>query len=230
MVQGHRGTALILLAFAGATAVGCTSVPREPTSTSSSSVADPAPGAGAETAEPPEEEAGPSPKEEGGGSESAAPGPDTVSVQFAGLPVGGGAVTLVDDGWCQVLFWGGQLPEEVVLRIERVVVGPGGGAVVNAGCMGAPPCLSQTMSTEQPEQGCAVLVRPPTSDAAKVLVRLDGVLTCPDVATCNSISTGSGGFTSITSPVRTAPGCGPTASPTASACPSARTPSTSASP
>jgi hypothetical protein len=32
-------------------------------------------------------------------------------------------------------------------------------------------------------------------------VRLDGVLECPDVATCESISTGSGGFTSITSPV-----------------------------
>jgi hypothetical protein len=212
-VRAHRGAELILLAFATVvTAAGCTSAPDASTSTTSpSSAADSTPGATAPTGEPPEEgvgpppeeEAGPPPEEEGGGPEDPAVGPDTVSVEFAGLPVGGSGATLVEEGWCQVLFWN-SAPDGVVLRIERVVIGLTGGSVVDAGCMGAAPCAGWTISSEQ-SGGCAVLVRPPNVDATEVDVRLDGVVECPDAATCESLSLGSGGFTTFTRPADTTP-------------------------
>jgi hypothetical protein len=206
VVRGHRGAALILSAFVLATVAGCTSAP--PGSGSPSSAEGQAPSASAGA--PPTEESGPPPEEETGDQEEPATGDsDTVSVEFAGLPIGGGEVTRVDDTWCQVVFWGRQVPAGVVLEIQRVVIGPEGGTVVSSGCMDAAPCRGSTISTQRPEQGCSLRVRPPDPEPDLVTVRVDGVARCPDVATCEPIVAEGGFWLGIANPGTQVPELGP---------------------
>lgn len=211
-MRGDRAAAAFLLALATAAGTGCSATPAsEGPAGGGDDLVDPTEvdtegedtegedTEGKDTEGKDTEEGGPPPEEETGTAEEPAEGGgDRVSIELAGLPVGGGEVLDVDGTWCQVLFWG-SVPAGVWLEIDSVQVGDPGGTLLDSGCDGAPPCAGVTISADEPG-GCAVMIRPPSPDIEFVEVRLDGTLSCPDQASCDAIGATDGSWTRITNP------------------------------
>lgn len=139
------------------------------------------------------------PIEETDTSESPATGDSGVSIQLAGLPVGGGAATLVDDAWCMVLYWGQQLPVGVELAVEAVSFAEDGAQLRPEGCDGVPACVGTVIDVGG-SQGCAVLVEPPAPQLPSLTARLDGTLWCPEQQSCDSLDTTGGSTVLIENP------------------------------
>ena len=198
-----RRLAALVLALALAVAAGC-SGPGSGGSADSSQGAGDSGQAGAAT-----EDSGAAPQTESSGAETAASGGQGgVSVELAGLPVGGGSASDLDGAWCQALFWGGQLPDGVKLTIDAVQVADAGATLQPVGCENVPPCVGASITIGQ--SGCAVVLTPPSPEPASVKVRLDGTLTCPDQATCDELTVTGGAWFEILDP---SPGSAGDASP-----------------
>lgn len=205
MVPGYRSSRALTIAFALMLLAGCAGSPDpSPTEVDGATPEQTENGADPDPAEQPGsggvEEEGPPPEEESLEPEQpAAGGGEGISIELAGLPVGGGEAIDLDGTWCQVLFWGETLPVGVVLEITAVEVGEPGGTLQGAGCSDAPPCVGVTISSEQ-QGGCAVTITPPSPDVELVRVRLDGVLRCPDQATCDALGTTGGSWVAVLNP------------------------------
>lgn len=190
-----RRRAALLLALALAVGAGCAG----PDSQSPSSAPSTTQAGGSSGDSSSQEESGSSSEEETSGDEEAAEGGGGgVSVELAGLPVGGGSSVQVGEAWCQALFWGSELPAGVTLEIDAVQVGEPGGTVQALGCEDKPPCVGATISEDQ--RGCALAVVPPSPEPESVSVRLDGTLRCPDQATCDQVVVVDGASTLILRP------------------------------
>lgn len=204
-------TALLALALASTT--GCASSGPAvddsvslPTAASTAPVSTPGPGA----ADTPENtassggttsgsEGSTSPQEEVDAPEQPSQGSTGVSIELAGLPVGGGGALTVGDAWCQVLAWGKQLPDGVTLEIDAVTFREQDALLHTAGCGQAPACQGIVIGPED-AQTCAVLVRPPTADTPFLTGRLDGILNCPDEQTCEAVGATDGAEFRIDNP------------------------------
>ncbi|RYV52731.1 hypothetical protein [Pengzhenrongella frigida] len=192
MPREHRRAAL-LLALALAVGAGCAGPDSESSSPTTSQAAGSTGGSSSQ------EESGSASGEETSGTEDPAEGGGGgVSVELAGLPVGGGSTVRVGEAWCQALFWGSELPAGVTLEIDAVQVGEPGGTVQAVGCEDKPPCVGATISEDQ--RGCALAVVPPSPEPESVRVRLDGTLRCPDQATCDQVVVVDGASTLILRP------------------------------
>lgn len=139
------------------------------------------------------------PVEETDTSESPATGDSGVSIELAGLPVGGGAAKLVGDAWCMVLFWGQQLPPGVELAIDAVAFAEDGAQLRPEGCDEVPACVG-TVIVAGGSQGCAVLVEPPAPQQPSLTARLDGTLRCPDQQACDALDATGGSTVLIENP------------------------------
>lgn len=131
--------------------------------------------------------------------EQPADGSAGVSIELAGLPVGGGGAVPVGDAWCQVLFWGQQLPTGVSLQIDAVTIREQGAQLRSDGCANAPACQGRVIGPED-SQSCAVLVRPPTPDTPFLTGALNGILNCPDQQTCDAVGATDGSTFRIDNP------------------------------
>lgn len=157
-------------------------------------------GPAAQPGGPAPEPGGPAPATEDPGSqESPAGGRGGISIELAGLPVGGGGATADGDDWCQVLNWGGSLTPGARLEIERVRLVEGDATLGPGGCHGTPPCAGKVITADG-SQSCAVLVRPASPATESARVSLDGTLWCPDRATCDEVGATDGATALITRP------------------------------
>lgn len=139
------------------------------------------------------------PAEETNTSEAPVSGGIGVSIELAGLPVGGGGATPIGDSWCEVLFWPQQLPQGVELVIEAVKIFEEGAELRPNGCEQAPPCVGSVIAASG-SRGCAVLVRPPSAQTPSLTLRLDGTLRCPDEEACEAVGATEGAVILIENP------------------------------
>jgi hypothetical protein len=125
-------------------------------------------------------------------------GDGEVSVELAGLPIGGGSASAVGDAWCQLLSWNAELPSDVTISIDAVRLQEQGAQLLTGGCASTPSCVGMVIHAES--LTCAVLVKPDTPQAPSVTVQLDGTLRCPDEQTCDDLQSTSGGSFNIENP------------------------------
>jgi len=177
----------VVLALALAVVGGCASSGPVADQTTSSATADsttPLSTSEPETTDTPEQPAA------GGGG---------VAIELAGLPVGGGGATSDGQAWCQVLFWGKQLPAGVSLQIDAVKIFEQGAQLRPDGCANVPPCQGMVIGPDD-SQSCAVLVQPSTPETPFLTGALDGILNCPDQQTCDAVGATDGSKFRIDNP------------------------------
>lgn len=172
--------ALVLLSGCGGpTTAGDGSTTTVPPGTTSATVT-----SGEVPGEVPGESFGTPPTEDTGGvEEPEAPPAESVSLDLAGLPVGGFAEPLSGTDRCVHVNWSGppDIPAGVEVRATGVGLRPADSfVVVPDACPGATPCLGTGHLMDAALQ-CVVGVRQvaPTSDGSGALSLTAGTVTCP---------------------------------------------------